>query len=378
MWIEAVSTLISILTNTSKLIKTIKDFGKHIFYKDFTIKDIKKSLNQASLEIGDEVHVIGLYSDYMPFVDLRTLLPKEYYPFHIFSSQFDSINNIKCCALFSPEAKGCSKFTRSPATTRTFELTGGDTISVKFNSEHSPNESMIESVPCVPIFFSKFPSTSKDKGNRLANYTTGEILELKCKICEIPDEWRKLIIPSDSFRYSTVGGVQRPFGLRVFDVDIYGLADFFFINTWIVGHAKTSSDFESLVKESLETDLKRQAKHKHIPLTRKETTARKISHGLLSHMLAEGGTFVNPVVPGEFVRKSESEFPLTISQGLSSPNLIEYVAENVNVMDSHEHTVMRETLDQLAEMHNNIIWDFQYDQVNKVRPQSIKIGELTL
>jgi hypothetical protein len=87
--------------------------------------------------------------------------------------------------------------------------------------------------------------------SKMLEHSTGEMLEVKCKITQIPMMYSEIINQNEFFSYEKEEHVAVPFGLKVMDVEPYGLVDSFKINTWLIGSLDPAPYFKQEKKGCL-------------------------------------------------------------------------------------------------------------------------------
>lgn len=185
---------------TIKAIKALKKI-RRIIPKDYTITEIKDQLQSGELHFGDKITVLGTFSEYVPFIDPKYILKERSFPkFLPRTTRLEAIDDVYCGALFPLDQK----------------------------------DSFAEEV--MPIFY--------DIDSKMLEHSTGEMLETKCKITQVPEMYRNLINRNEFFAFEKEDDVTVPFGLHVLDVEPYGLVDSFKINTWLIGNVSPSPSHE--------------------------------------------------------------------------------------------------------------------------------------
>lgn len=166
---------------------------KKAFPKEYDVREIRDNLCNGELHFGDKIKTIGTYSEYLPFIDLKSKLTGTAIQSSLpRTARLKAIDDIYCGALFKPEQKDA------------------------FASE------------VLPIFYGL--------DSRVLEHCTGEMLELQCQIIEVPAQYRDIINQHSYFTFEKEEGLQIPFGLKILNVAPYGLVDTFRINEWLVGN----------------------------------------------------------------------------------------------------------------------------------------------
>jgi hypothetical protein len=134
------------------------------------------SLNSGRIAFGDRIRVHGTFSEYLPFVDLASLLP------------------------LSPDIESN---THTVATCRL-----GDTVKTgQYIAALFQSETANANAPSIPLLYS-----SRDPG-KVFSLRTGHQVELLCAPVALDYEFRKILQRGEYFTYA-----DRAFGLKVLDV----------------------------------------------------------------------------------------------------------------------------------------------------------------
>lgn len=191
-WLQIVGYIYRVIEFTIEYLK-ISDKINEITRKKYSIVEIKDDLSSNELHFGDRITVLGTFSEYLPFIDIKNLIHNEFEnlsnSFH--TTRIEPINDFYCGSLFTLHSK--------------------DAFS---------NRSM-------PIFY--------DRASRMLEHRTGDMLEMSCKITQIPKSYQNLLLENESFSYERDDGIEIPFGLEVLDVKPFDESDSFLINSWALG-----------------------------------------------------------------------------------------------------------------------------------------------
>jgi hypothetical protein len=176
--------------------------------KEAELSELGEKLQNGDLTIGDSVRLVGAYSELVPFLSMGriALLTKksETLPLPVCSPcKVDPIEDEYVGALLEEDQFGIFSGTR-----------------------------------CIPIFYSRKYSKNSI---RMANFTTGEIVELQGAISPLPTAWKEMITASDFFCFDRPDGSSQPFCLKVDDVEPYGTRlDGFYCDLWSLVHFEAS------------------------------------------------------------------------------------------------------------------------------------------
>lgn len=197
------ATIVTIYQIIQMTIDGIKKFEKirGIMPRDYIVSEIREELQSGELHFGDQISVIGTFSEYLPFVDPKFIL-KEERPIENalpHTARLKPVDDVYCGALFPPDQK---------------DAYAKETI---------------------PIFYGI--------DSPMLNHSTGEMLGLKCKIIQVPLMYRNLISENENFIFEKEDGAKVSFGLEVLKPSPYGLVDSFKINTWLVGNLNPYPEF---------------------------------------------------------------------------------------------------------------------------------------
>jgi len=197
-------TIVSVYQVLHVMISIIKSLGKirKIVPKEYTVTEIRDALQSSELHFGDKINVLGTFSEYLPFVDPKFIL-KGSEPFPRTSPRtvrIEAIDDIYCGALFPLDQKDA------------------------FAKE------------TIPTFYGI--------DSKMLEYSTGHMLEMKCRITEVPIQYKKLINHSEFFTFEKEENLTIPFGLQILKVEPYGLVDSFKVNTWLLGNLNPAPRFE--------------------------------------------------------------------------------------------------------------------------------------
>jgi len=201
-WQKTIFLIYQVAEMTIKAIKALKKI-RRIIPRDYTITEIRDQLQSGELHFGDKITVLGTFSEYVPFIDPKYIL-KEVRSFPKSlprTTRLEAIDDVYCGALFSLDQK----------------------------------DSFTEEV--IPIFYGI--------DSRMLEHSTGEMLETKCKITQVPMMYRNLINRNELFAFEKEDNVTVPFGLQVLDVEPYGLVDSFRINAWLIGNLNPPPLYEA-------------------------------------------------------------------------------------------------------------------------------------
>jgi len=207
-WQNIVVSIYQILQIT---INAIKAFGKirKAIPKEYSVAEIRDNLLSGELHFGDKIKVIGTFSEYLPFIDLKLMLETgKFFPRTLPRTvRLEPIEDIYCGSLFPLDQKDA------------------------FADE------------TIPIFYGI--------DSRMVEHHTGEMLEVKCKITQVPRKYHQIINQGEFFVFEKEEGVTIPFGLQILEVDPYGLVDSFKINAWVIGNLSPSPSYETKKKDCL-------------------------------------------------------------------------------------------------------------------------------
>lgn len=207
-WKNAMTLLYQQIISAINLIKKLETIKDIIIKREYTITEIKNDLKSGELHFGDEIKVIGTFSEYIPFLDIKHYLTREENIFKNIShtARIEPINNMYCGALFPLDQK--------------------DSFSEKV----------------MPIFYGL--------ESRMIEHYTGEMLEINCRIKQIPLEFSKVLNSNEYFTFEKEEDLTIPFGLEVKSVEPYGIVDSFQINTWILGNLNPYPTFHLELKKT--------------------------------------------------------------------------------------------------------------------------------
>lgn len=160
-------------------------------------------MQNGDLHFGDQITVIGTFSEFLPFIDpkfiLKEIKPVETVLHH--TTRLKPIDDVHCGALFLPDKKDA------------------------FAKE------------TMPIFYGI--------DSPMLEHSTGEILEMKCKIIQVPLMYRNLICENENFTFEKADNINVSFGMEILKVLPYGLVDSFKINAWLVGNLNPYPEFDA-------------------------------------------------------------------------------------------------------------------------------------
>jgi len=193
-WLVVIASIYKGVTEAIQFINRISKISEYN-KKEYEIKEIKQDLESGELHFGNQVKVLGTFSEYIPFLDIKRMLD-TYKSENIFNfthtTRINSINDTFCGGLY--------------------EL----------------DETKAYSENVIPLFY--------HKDSQILEHFTGEMLELQCKIKQVPDSYANLISNNKSFVFEKEENLDIPFGLEVIDVKPYGLQDTFKVNSWLIGN----------------------------------------------------------------------------------------------------------------------------------------------
>jgi hypothetical protein len=173
-WETAVEQIVTVIA--SSFSKLVLPRIKRRASKAYDIAEIAESLNSGRIAFGDRIRVHGTFSEYVPFVDLASLLP--------LSPDIESqAQTVATCRLGD--------------TVRT-----GQYIAALFQSETTN-----ANAPSIPLLYS-----SRDPG-KIFSLTTGHQVELLCSPVALDYEFRNILHRGEYFTFA-----DRAFGLKVLDV----------------------------------------------------------------------------------------------------------------------------------------------------------------
>ena len=69
-WITTVKQLYQILIKTIALIKSFQKI-REIIPREYSVTEIRDEMQTGELHFGDEITVVGTFSEYLPFIDLK-------------------------------------------------------------------------------------------------------------------------------------------------------------------------------------------------------------------------------------------------------------------------------------------------------------------
>jgi len=210
-WQKTIISIYQILQMTTNTIKALKKI-RRIIPKEYSVADIKDGLETGELHFGDKINVVGTFSEYLPFIDPKFML-RELSHWSITRAQktlprtvrLEAIDDTYCGALFP-----------------------------LYQKDAFPEET-------IPIFYSI--------DSRLLEHFSGEMLEMKCKITQVPVMYRNLISRKEFFTFQKEENVAVPFGLQVLNVEPYGLVGSFEINAWLIGNLNPLPRFKSRAQQ---------------------------------------------------------------------------------------------------------------------------------
>jgi hypothetical protein len=204
-WNEVIFNYYSYLQIAIQAVKALGKLKK-VIPKEFTVEEVKEGIQNGDLHFGDKVKVIGTFSEYVPFVDPKFLLKESKSLPRILprTTRLAAVDDLYCGALF--------KMDQTDA----------------FAQE------------ALPIFYGI--------DSKMVEHTTGEMLEMSCRITQVPLQYRNIINQNGYCVFEKEEGLIVPFGLKIENVEPYGIVDSFKISTWLVGSLnpppilKTSED----------------------------------------------------------------------------------------------------------------------------------------
>ncbi len=337
LYYQVLQTAVEIAKGLSKI--------KKAFQKEYTVKEIKENLSSGELHFGDKIKIMGTFSEYLPFVDPKFFLTRtEIQPPLPRTARLQAINDVYCGALFKPEQKNA------------------------FASE------------VLPLFYGI--------ESKVLEHYTGEMLELNCQIIQVPEQYRSIMNQNSYFTFQKEEGLEIPFGLKVLNVEPYGIVDAFNVNAWLIGNLN--------------------------PAPRLKLKKKEEQHGCgscghyFSYMQIEpmdfpleyGCTVCAPHAPKELVESSKKFFELekTNKPYIVFPEIFkqfEVFYPSINLFDEvqKKHStniilgVVEENMEELFQTcpvsdyvvvpkESALSIDFQYDQLNKITAQTFDSSTL--
>ncbi|MCJ7560658.1 hypothetical protein MUO79_08600 [Candidatus Bathyarchaeota archaeon] len=194
--------ILQIAVEVAKVFKKIKK----AFPKEYDIKEIRDNLSSCELHFGDKITVIGTFSEYLPFIDPKRFLTGTIPSSFPRTARLKAINDMYCGALFKPEQ----------------------------------TDALASEV--LPIFYGL--------DSKVLEHYTGEMLELKCQIIQVPAEYKDIINQNSYFTFEKEAGLSIPFGLKVLAAEPYGLVDSFEVNAWLIGNLNPAPHLRNVKKNT--------------------------------------------------------------------------------------------------------------------------------
>lgn len=343
-WKNAVMFLYQKIITTINILKMFHTV-RNLIKREYAITEIKEDLESGELHFGDEIRVIGTFSEYLPFIDIKHILKHDDKFFTTFShtARIEPIKDIYCGSLYSLYQKDA------------------------FSNE------------VIPIFYGI--------ESKMIEHYTGEMLELKCRIKQIPEIYTDIIKASDYFVFQKEEDLFIPFGLEVLEVEPYGLIDSFKINTWLLGNLEPYPKFKS-------SEQTCPSCYNSFMFMKIEPLDWPIKFGCRSKEKIEKDPLNNIVQDTfDFLTLDQSEYPYVIFPHIF--NLFEIFCPNVDIFQSeqleHSHAVMKKSIDINIEKlfstetlpyefvkpkECKLSVDFQYDQRKKFTEQNFNYTEI--
>jgi hypothetical protein len=193
-WQQTLTEIYQILQTAIAILKSLGKIRK-VVPKEYTVTEIREALLSSELHFGDKINVLGTFSEYLPFIDPKFILKGGGDSFRKTSphtARIEAIDDIYCGALFSLDQKDA--FAKQT----------------------------------VPIFYGI--------DSRMLEHFTGEMLEMACRITEVPMQYKELMNSNEFFTFEKEENLNIPFGLQILSVEPYGLVDSFKVNAWLLGN----------------------------------------------------------------------------------------------------------------------------------------------
>lgn len=344
-WYSTVITVYQVVKTAISLVKSIRK-TRTIIAKEYAVTDVKEELQNDLLHFGDRITVVGTFSEYLPFVDLASVLEEKQLRLSAVSRtvRLEAIDDMYCGALFPLDQ-------------------------IDAFSEQT-----------IPVFY-------RIDSPMLQHYT-GQMLEVICKITKIPIAYQQLISKRECFTFEKEGDIEIPFGLEILKVQPYGLVDSFKISTWLLGSIDPAPKIEVSKKRTCPSCRHFFSFMAIDPLDWPLRNACSIAERL------------DDIDGGNGLKRSLAEFRQLDSKG--SPyvvfpdpfRLYEVFCPNVDVLnlDQKERSdallagAVKENLDSLFQFGHpfklrvpkkiGINIDFQYDQRKKLTEQSFDLTKI--
>lgn len=156
-WKSVLLYYYQILQITVKIAKAITKIRKSLS-REYTVEEIKENLLNGELHFGDKIKLIGTFSEYIPFIDPQLILKGKFTQFSLpRTTRLQAIEDVYCGALFKPDQVDC------------------------FANE------------VLPIFYGI--------DSKMLEHYSGEMLELRCQIVQVPLQYRNIINQNSFFTF---------------------------------------------------------------------------------------------------------------------------------------------------------------------------------
>jgi len=343
-WKNAVMFIYQKINDTIMILKMFNTVH-NLIKREYVITEIKEDLESGELHFGDEVRVIGTFSEYLPFVDIKHILKQSDKFFTTFShtARIEPIKDIYCGSLYSLDQKNA------------------------FADE------------VIPLFYGIEA--------KMIEHYTGEMLELKCRIKQIPEIYTDVIKKHDYYVFQKEDNLFIPFGLEVLEVEPYGIVNSFKINTWLLGNLEPYPQFKS-------TDQTCPSCYYSFMFMKVDPLDWPIKFGCKNLEKIENDPSYDVIQDTlEFRKLDQDEYPYIIFP--HSFNLFEIFCPNVDVFQNekleYSHAIMKKAIDiNISNIFNigplpyelvnpketNLSVDFQYDQRKKFTEQDFNYTDI--
>lgn len=215
-WMSIVLEIYGLLKGAYSLIKSSSSTTKRLLQPTYDISRIREKISNQSLGIGSRVKVQGRYSEFIPFVDMSTLL---------LSYLADELHDLQ--PMQAKETQLCIQGGGVPLI-HTCRLGQIDDFwpAVLF----SPQETKTSSRLALPIFFD---NSTPD----LLKASTGDTVELNAQISPLPSKLVDFLHPDPIFIWKRKDQTPIPIGLRVEKVRrIAQNNNQMLVDIWLLGH----------------------------------------------------------------------------------------------------------------------------------------------
>jgi hypothetical protein len=340
-WLSAILQLYQALKIAVQAVKLPGKIRK-IMRKEYTVIEIRERLQSGELHFGDKITLLGTFSEYIPFVDPKFILKEaESLPKTLpRTARMKPIDNMYCGAVFPLDQEDA--FARE----------------------------------VLPIFYSI--------DSRMIEHSTGQMLEMECKITQVPMAYTEVINQNEYFTFEKEEGLTIPFGLEVTNVELYGLIDSFKVNSWLIGTLDPAPRFKGVEGKHVCGNCKKLFSYMAI-----DPVNLPIGYGCAGYSNPETNVPAHlKKLTEEFVRLEEEAIPylvfpdpfrlfelfypkvdiLSDSQRNHSKNILLGAVEQNIEMLFEQPGVFQEDVEIPQKMAISI--DFQYDQLRKITRQT--------